>query len=93
MLYAILKLFCDSETQAYWADRFRSGGLGYREVKQAIFDRFMEKFGPARARREELLRQPELLDQILKRGVQQARNRALPLLRQVRDAVGIRNYE
>ncbi len=91
VLYAILKLFCDSETQAYWADRFRSGGLGYREVKQAIFDKFMEKFGPARARREELLRQPEFLDQILKRGVEQARKKALPLVHQVRDAAGIPN--
>jgi tryptophanyl-tRNA synthetase len=91
VLYAILKLFCDSETQAYWADRFLSGGLSYREVKQAIFDKFMEKFGPARARREELLKQPEFVDQILKRGVEQARSIALPLVRQVRDAVGIPN--
>lgn len=91
VLYAILKLFCNSETQAYWVDRFRSGGLSYREVKQAIFDKFMEKFGPARARREELLKQPELVDQILKRGVEQARSIALPLVRQVRDAVGIPN--
>jgi tryptophanyl-tRNA synthetase len=65
--------------------------LSYREVKQAIFDKFMEKFGPARARREELLKQPEFVDQILKRGVEQARSIALPLVRQVRDAVGIPN--
>ncbi len=70
MLYAILKLFCNLEEQAYWQDRFRSGGLGYREVKQAIFDRFMEKFGPARARRKQLESQPEYVDEILKRGVE-----------------------
>jgi len=92
ILYAILKLFCDAETQAYWADRFRSGGLGYREVKQAIFDKFMEKFGPARTRRAELAKQPEYVDEILKRGAQQARKVGLPMARQVRDAVGIRNY-
>jgi tryptophanyl-tRNA synthetase len=92
-LYAILRLFCDAEAQAYWADRFRSGGLGYREVKQAIFDKFMEKFGPARTRREELAKQPEFVDEILKRGVAQARKIGQPMLRQVRDAVGIRNYE
>jgi tryptophanyl-tRNA synthetase len=91
-LYAILKLFCDTETQAYWADRFRSGGLGYREVKQAIFDTFMEKFGPARARREELAKQPEYVDSILRRGAEQARAVGLPLLREVRDVMGIRNY-
>ena len=47
-LYAILKLFCTPEEKSEWADRFRSGGLGYREVKQAIFDHFMQRFGPAR---------------------------------------------
>ena len=91
VLYAILKLFCEVETQAYWADRFRSGGLGYREVKQAIFDKFMEKFGLARTRREELANQPEYVEDVLKRGVEQARKIALPLVRQVRDAMGIRN--
>jgi len=91
MLYAILKLFCNLEEQAYWQDRFRSGGLGYREVKQAIFDRFMEKFGPARDRRKELESQPEYVDEILKRGVDQARKVALPLVRKVREAVGIPN--
>jgi tryptophanyl-tRNA synthetase len=91
MLYAILKLFCDSEREAYWADRFRSGGLGYREVKQAIFDLFMKKFEPMRARRRELENQPEYVDEALRRGVEQARKVARPLLLKVREAVGIRN--
>jgi tryptophanyl-tRNA synthetase len=51
----------------------------------------MEKFGASRARREELARQPEYIEDVLKRGVEQARKIALPLLRQVRDAMGIRN--
>jgi tryptophanyl-tRNA synthetase len=90
-LYSILKLFCTPEEQANWADRFRSGGLGYREVKQAIFSRFMEQFGSARARRKQLESQPGYVDEILKQGVEQARKVALPLLRKVRDAVGIQN--
>ena len=89
MLYAILKLFCDSQTRAYWEDRFKSGGLGYREVKQAIFDLYMKKFEPMRARRKQLESQPDYVDEILKRGVEQARKVALPLLRQVREAVGL----
>jgi tryptophanyl-tRNA synthetase len=91
VLCAILKLFCDEEGQDYWADRFRSGGLGYREAKQAIFDKFMEKFGPARAKRQELLKRPEFLESILQRGAGQARTAAAPLLREVRNAVGISN--
>jgi tryptophanyl-tRNA synthetase len=92
-LYAILKIFCSPEDQVYWADRFRSGGLGYREVKQAIFDLFMERFGPARERRKQLESQPEYVDEILNRGVEQARKVALPLLHEVRKAVGIPNHE
>jgi tryptophanyl-tRNA synthetase len=91
MLFAILKLFCDSQAQEYWADRFRSGGLGYREVKQAIFDLYMQKFEPMRARRKEIELQPEYVDAVFKRGVEQARKVALPLLRKVREAVGIPN--
>jgi tryptophanyl-tRNA synthetase len=91
VLYAILELFCDSETQASWADRFRSGGLGYGEVKKEIFNLFMDTFGPARRRRQELENQPEYLDEVLQKGVAQARNTASPLIKQVRDAVGIPN--
>jgi tryptophanyl-tRNA synthetase len=91
MLYSILKLFCNDEQQSYWADRFRSGGLGYREVKQAIFDLYMEKFGPLRARRQELDSQPEYIDEILKQGAEKARKIAQPLLRELRAAVGIPN--
>lgn len=91
VLYAILKLFCDSGTQTSWAERFRSGGLGYGEVKKEIFSLFMDKFGPARQRRQELENQPEYLDEILKKGVDRARKIALPLVKQVRDAVGIPN--
>jgi tryptophanyl-tRNA synthetase len=90
-LYAILKLFCSAEEQMEWADRFRRGGLGYREVKQAIFDHFMQLFGPARARRQELLGRPEYIEEVLRQGVEKAKAVARPLLREVRDAVGIHN--
>ncbi len=91
MLYDILKLFCSLEEQNSWQDRFRSGGLGYGEVKKAIFERFMEKFGPARARRKELENQPEYVDEILKQGVERAKKVGLPLIRKVREAAGIPN--
>jgi tryptophanyl-tRNA synthetase len=90
-LYAVLKLFCSAGEQMEWADRFRSGGLGYREVKQAIFDHFMHLFGPARARRQELLGRPEYVEEALRQGVEKAKAVARPLMREIRDAVGIHN--
>ncbi len=91
VLYAILKLFCNAQAQAYWADRFRSGGLGYREVKQAIFDLYMKQFESIRARRKQLESQPEYVDEALKQGVEQARAVAQPLLQRIREAVGMPN--
>jgi tryptophanyl-tRNA synthetase len=88
-IFCILKLFCTPESAEHWADRFRSGGLSYREVKQAIFDNFMQKFGPARAKRMQLEKEPEYIAEILKRGVKEARAIGLPLLQKVRDAAGI----
>lgn len=90
-LYAILKLFCTPEEQAEWAHRFRSGGLSYRDVKQAIFDHFMQLLGPARARRKELESQPDYVEEVLRRGAEQARMVAHPLMQEVRNAVGVRN--
>jgi tryptophanyl-tRNA synthetase len=88
-LFAILKLFCSPETTAEWAERFRRGGLGYREVKQAIFDNFTALFSEARRRKRDLDARPEYVEEVLQRGAEQARSVALPLIRQVRDTVGI----
>ncbi len=88
-LFGVLKLFCTEEATKEWADRFRRGGLSYREVKQAVFDLFMQKFGPARQRRKELEKDQDYIRPILRRGAEQAREAGRPLVRQVRDAVGI----
>jgi tryptophanyl-tRNA synthetase len=90
-LYAILKLFCSNEEAQEWADRFRRGGLSYRDVKQAVFDKFMDKFSSIRQRRKELEQEPDYIREILRRGAEQARIAGAPLLKQVRQAVGIPN--
>jgi tryptophanyl-tRNA synthetase len=90
-LYALLKLFCPPEELAEWGDRFRQGGLSYREVKEALFEKFLRLFGPARQRREDLERQPEYVKKVLREGVEKARAIAQPLVKQVREAVGIPN--
>ncbi len=90
-LYAILRLFCRPEEQKEWAERFRRGGLSYRDVKQAILEHYMKRFGPARERRRELADKPEYVEEVLIHGAEQARKVTLPLVRKVREAVGIPN--
>jgi len=89
VIYSILRLFCTGEESEAWADRFRRGGMGYREVKQAIFEKFMERFGVARQRRQELESQPDRIAEALRQGVQKARAIGAPLVSRIRDAAGI----
>ncbi len=88
-LFPILKLFCTPAEQAEWAGRFRAGGLGYGDVKKAIFAKYMDRFGSARRRRQELEKQPDFVEDVLRRGADAARAVGRPLVQQVRDAVGI----
>ena len=90
-LYAVLKLFCTLEEQLCWEDRFRAGGLGYGEVKKAIFEKFMDRFGAARKRRAELEKQSDYVESVLLQGAEKAREVGVPLVKQVRDAAGIPN--
>ncbi len=90
-LYAILKLFCTPAEQQEWAERFRAGALGYGEVKKAVLARFMDRFGEARRRRRELADQPDYVEEVLRRGAERARQTSGPLVRAVRDRVGIPN--
>ena len=71
------------------ADRFRTPGMGYGHAKQALFELVLEHFGPARARRVELLAQPEIVDQVLNRGACAAREKASATLSRARKAVGL----
>jgi tryptophanyl-tRNA synthetase len=89
VIYSILKLFCTREEGEAWADRFRHGGMGYREVKQAIFEKFMQRFGAARQKRQELEKRPDYIAEALRQGVEKARAIGAPLVKEVRNAAGI----
>ncbi len=87
--FAIWSLFANEEEQREMVERFREGGLGYGEVKQEILARALAYFGPARARREELERDPDYLEDVLREGARRARERAAPLMEAVREAAGV----
>jgi len=71
------------------AARYRAGGMGYGHAKLALFDLLMEHFGPARARRRELMTRPEYVTQVLADGAQAARTLARATLLRARAAVGL----
>jgi tryptophanyl-tRNA synthetase len=72
------------------ADKFRAGGFGYGEVKKAIAEAAEAFFAPARERREQLLRNPSEVKEILAAGAAKARAKASEVLLRAQKACGIK---
>ena len=86
---ALLKLVAPSDVAADYEARLRAGGLGYGDLKKALFEHFWAFFGRARARRDELLANPEYVDQVLREGAVRARSVASVVIRRARRAAGL----
>lgn len=88
-VFTLYKLFASPGQQAALAEKYRAGGMGYGEAKQALFESAMEYFGPARARRQELEANPDRVDQILDAGAKRAQVKGREVLDRVRAACGL----
>ncbi|MGM0507488.1 MAG: tryptophan--tRNA ligase, partial [Bacteroidota bacterium] len=75
-VYALLKLFLDSEEQKELADKYRAGGYGYGHAKKALLNEINTYFGEARERRREFEEHPDDVMDLLKIGGERARERA-----------------
>jgi tryptophanyl-tRNA synthetase len=87
-VFALYSLFADEEEKTAMAARYRAGGMGYGEAKQALVDKINSYFAPARAKRKQLAARPEEVEAILRQGAAQARAEAHKTMAQVRSAVG-----
>ena len=70
-------------------ERFVKGGTGYGEFKKELFGALWEYFAPMRARRAEILTQPDYIDDVLAAGAQRANQIADAVMCRVREAVGL----
>jgi tryptophanyl-tRNA synthetase len=84
-----LKLLAPSDVAADCEARLRAGGLGYGDLKKALFEHFWAFFAQARARRAELLANPDYVDQVLKDGAARARSVAAGVIKRARRAAGL----
>ena len=88
-VFALYQLFATAEQQSLLSDRYRAGGMGYGEAKQAVFEAAMAYFAKARAKREELIADPSSVETILQAGAAKARAKGQEVLRRVRAACGL----
>ena len=90
-LYHLLKIFAPNSDERMWVETaFAEGGVGYGDMKKRLFEYYLQTFGEARSRYDELRRDPAEVDRILRDGAGTARETVAPLMDEVRRAVGIR---
>lgn len=88
-IFALYRLFATAEQQAALAARYRAGGMGYGEAKQSLYDAADAFFAEARARREQLVANPEAVKTVLADGARRARTKAREVLDRARRACGL----
>ena len=88
-LYALLKLFASPEKMREVHGLYVHGGAAYGHLKQDLFEMINSYFAGARAKKQELLANPDYLRQVLGKGADKARARATATLDLVRDRMGL----
>jgi tryptophanyl-tRNA synthetase len=85
----LLKLVAPPEVAADLENRLREGGLGYGDLKKALFEHYWNYFAAARARRAELAADAGYVERTLRQGAERARGVAAAVLRRARKASGL----
>ena len=88
-VFALYRLFASDAERQEMEERYRRGGFGYGDAKKALFAKVWEYFAPFRARREELARDPEYVESVLRKSAEHARTEARKTLTKARQAMGI----
>ncbi len=89
-VFQMLEQFGSAEVVAQTRDRLTAGGMGWGELKNLLFEVLNVQLAPMRDRYDALMEPRSELDDLLAAGADKARKRALPVLTQVRRAIGIR---
>ena len=88
-LYQLLKVMAPPAEFEALDQSWRAGGRGYGEFKKKLLELFHAEFDAARKREKELVADPGQLERILTDGALRARAIAAPIIKSVREAVGI----
>jgi len=88
-IFALYKLFATPEQRAQMEANYRGGNFGYGHAKKALLEVFEETFAPFRAKREELARNMDYVEQVLRDGAERARAAAALTLDKARKASGL----
>jgi tryptophanyl-tRNA synthetase len=86
----LLRLVAPKDVAIDFENRLRAGGLGYGDLKKALFEHYWNYFAPSRAKRAELVANPDYVEQVLRDGAERARAVAAKTMVRARKACGLR---
>lgn len=85
----LYKLFVSEEKYQEMRAKFMTGGYGYGHAKKELLEAILEYFKDARARREELEKNPEYIEEVLRKGALKAREIARKKITEAKQIVGL----
>lgn len=85
-LYAF---FANIEKQSEMKENFLAGNYGYGHAKTELLDAILNHFGEAREKREELLKNPKFMEEILYEGAKKARAIASKKVQEAKEIIGL----
>jgi tryptophanyl-tRNA synthetase len=90
-LFQMYQAFASAEQTAAFAQAF-ADGIAWGEAKAQVFERMDAELAPLRERYNALMAEPAKIEALLRQRGQQLREQfAIPLLKQLREAVGLRD--
>jgi tryptophanyl-tRNA synthetase len=88
-IIAIYKLLATPSDLTIMENKYREGKISYKEAKEILAEAILEFFQPMRTRRQELLKNPEYVAEILAKGAKEANTIAETNIQQIRQLVGL----
>ncbi len=89
-LFALLKLFASPERLQEVRDLYVNGGAAYGYIKLELLDLVSNHFAEARKKKTDYLADPASLREILRKGAEKARAKAVVTMDMVRERVGLK---
>jgi tryptophanyl-tRNA synthetase len=85
----LMKLVAPTDVAIDFENRLRPGGLGYGDLKKALFEHYWNYFAPMRAKRKELAANPDYVRDVLREGATRARIIAEQVVHHAKKASGL----
>ncbi|KUK79816.1 MAG: tryptophanyl-tRNA synthetase [Microgenomates bacterium 39_7] len=88
-LLTFVELFEGKAKREHYQDLYQTDGIKYGQLKKELAEAIYQELKPIQEKRQELEKQPEYIDQIIKEGAKKASAIASETLSQVREAMGL----